>query len=122
VQAGLRVLSRAESEDAAGLAGRAVLLLPVDCPMPGAEVVAALLARARQADSTGWAVIRPRHGGRHGHPLLLSADFAERVLTAPDADQRLDRWIASLPPGEALAVEVHPDAVLANFNFDGIRR
>lgn len=98
---------------------RAVLVLPVDCPMPAREVAAQLLAAAMVAGPEGWQVARPRYKDRHGHPLLLSPAFAEGLLKQEAATARLDQLIRALPRAESISVPVADAAVLANFNRDG---
>lgn len=112
VQAGLRAL--------AGVEPAPTLVLPVDCPMPGASVSAALLTAAQDAEPGGWRVIRPRYEGRHGHPLLLAQEFTAALLTKDGSRYRLDRLIAGLPRGQALSIDVADAAILANFNRDGL--
>jgi molybdenum cofactor cytidylyltransferase len=48
---------------------RAVLVAPVDTPLVSADTVAAILAAF---DATLAPVVRPVHGGRHGHPVLFA--------------------------------------------------
>jgi len=53
----------------------AFLLWPVDVPLPGADVVTALLAaRAKSPDKLAWV---PSHEDRRGHPALFSTKTAE---------------------------------------------
>ncbi len=100
----------------------AVLLLPVDCPMPNPAVAHALWAAAEASPSPQWAVVRPRYGGRHGHPLLLAPRCVARLLEEAPASGRLDRLLQALPEGQALTVDVDSADVLANFNVDGVTR
>jgi len=75
VQAGLRALSAAV---------RAVFVQPVDCPMILPETYLALAAAIGSDD-----VAIPSHGGKHGHPPLVSATLIPRILAAgPDEPLR----------------------------------
>ena len=65
--AGLDAVDRAE------IGG--VMVTPVDAPLVSTETVTTLLA---VFDTTFAPVVRPRHRGRHGHPVIFSrALFAE---------------------------------------------
>ncbi|HZF54793.1 MAG TPA: nucleotidyltransferase family protein [Polyangiaceae bacterium] len=59
------------------------LITPVDTPPARAETVARLLARFDEADAP--LAVRPRSGGRAGHPVLLRAEALEpyRSLAPP---------------------------------------
>jgi molybdopterin-guanine dinucleotide biosynthesis protein A len=101
-----------------------VLVLPVDCPLPGGEVIAALLAAAREVPT--WLVARPclvtAAGPRHGHPLLVAPAWIPALLAADPARDRLDLLVRALSPPRALAVVVAEPGILANFNLDGWSR
>lgn len=110
------------------LPDRDVLLLPIDCPCPRRAVQVLLYADVLTARlrNQPWSVVRPRvivqGEPRHGHPVLLSAAFCAELLALPGQQARLDQQIRGLPPGLRRDVEVHDDAVLANFNADGLSR
>lgn len=99
-----------------------VLMLPVDCPMPAMSVTADLLAAVGQVGTAPWQVARPRHGQRHGHPLLLAPSFCQLLRQQDPNQARLDRLIAAQPAAQALSVPVADAGILANFNGDGLRR
>src|SRR5262245_41073771 len=52
----------------------------VDHPRVGSAVVEKLIARQREAPCDA---IRPRYGGKPGHPVLISASVARKLLGAP---------------------------------------
>jgi molybdenum cofactor cytidylyltransferase len=55
-------------------AADAVVVTPVDTPPASGEVVALLLAKLQ---GTGALAVRPRHGARAGHPVVLRAEALE---------------------------------------------
>jgi molybdenum cofactor cytidylyltransferase len=57
----------------AGLDG--VLVALGDMPGPWDRIVPALVAALRAAPDPPWAVVRPVHAGREGHPVLWGAGF-----------------------------------------------
>ncbi len=80
VRAGLRAWIRASGRDAQG-----VFLLPIDTPVPRAEVWDALRTAACAANAPA----APCQGDLTGHPLFLPANWVDRVLAA-DPAARLD--------------------------------
>ncbi len=93
----------------------ALLLFPVDHPLVGAPVVAALLAAFR-ADPAAEAVL-PVHGGRRGHPVLLAARLFPEIAALGD-DEPLHS-VVRRPGRRAVAVPVEGDAVLRNLDRPG---
>lgn len=99
-----------------------VALLPVDCPMPAAAVLAALARAGAAASVAGhpWACARPvvmtANGPRFGHPLLIAPPAAAELATADPATTRLDHWLAALPAAMRLDVPVVDLGILANHN------
>jgi CTP:molybdopterin cytidylyltransferase MocA len=93
---------------------RGVFVQPVDVPPPQPSTYRALAA----ALGDGADVSRPRHGGKHGHPVLLSRVFASRLLGEDrhGSEARLDRQIRALPAERVASVEVDDEAVLGNWN------
>jgi CTP:molybdopterin cytidylyltransferase MocA len=93
---------------------RGVFVQPVDVPSPRPTTYQALAL----ALVDGVDVSRPRHGGKHGHPVLLSHAFASRLLGIDPrgSEARLDRQIRALPSERLASVEVDDAAVLANWN------
>ena len=78
--------------------------LPIDTPVPSAEVLAMLLEKLQP----GICAVEPRLGTAGGHPVLLSREFMEHILTLDVSDpaSRLDhqlqlarerREVASVP-------------------------
>lgn len=104
IQCGLRALGAEEPP--------AAFVLPVDVPAASAEVWRALAA-ALLGDSSVHAAV-PVHGGRGGHPVLLSSPLAARLLSLPPGD-RLDHALGR--PGVAVArVPVADPRVRLNLN------
>ena len=87
---------------------RNVLLFPVDHPLVEADVVRALLA-APTAE-----VVVPVHGGRRGHPILLSAALLPEIAALGD-DEPL-RNVVHAPGRNVVEVPVDSDAVLRNID------
>jgi molybdenum cofactor cytidylyltransferase len=71
VLAGLRAVDRP------GVAG--LLLTLVDVPLVSVATVRAVLARYRE---TGAPIVRPVHGARHGHPVLIDRRLFDAVRRA----------------------------------------
>ncbi|RMG17737.1 MAG: nucleotidyltransferase family protein [Planctomycetota bacterium] len=90
-----------------------VLLWPVDCPLPGAEVVRTLLAAAAAAPEALGCV--PSHGGRRGHPLLL-APAAVRRLAALGPNQSARTLVRALHAEGRLVHVPAGSEVLANID------
>ena len=85
------------------------LVHPCDIPGAGPEVYRTLLA-ARQPQ--GDEVVRPVHGGRGGHPVLLPATLIPEILTAP-ADATLRDLLAGRP-----RIDVPVETDLVHVDFD----
>jgi len=108
IQAGIRALL--DRRDGA-------YILPVDVPMPAADVFNALEgARAKAAGSVDVQI--PTHGERGGHPVWLSEEILDHILTVRPSSRlaRLDRQISLLPPDRVQRVAVGDPGVLFNFN------
>lgn len=88
-----------------------MVLFPVDHPLVEAEVVRALLA-APPAD-----VVVPVHGGRRGHPILLSSLLFPEIA-ALDDDEPL-RGIVHRPGRTVVEVPVDSDSVHRNLDRPG---
>lgn len=107
---------------------RSALVLPVDCPCPPRAVAVALVAAglAARLRATRWLAARPvvRTAAdlppRAGHPVLLAPAFCAQLAVANPETARLDHLLAALAAAERLDVEVATDAILANFNRDGL--
>lgn len=85
---------------------RGIFILPVDVPVPGAGVWAALRQRGQ--------VCVPTHGPCRGHPLWMDWSFVEAALLPRIADpvSRLDE----LTRAACVAVETGDESVLLNLN------
>ncbi len=94
--------------------GGAAFVLPVDVPVLDPSLFVAL-AHALQP---GLAAVVPRHGGRGGHPVLVTAAFAAELLAlsveAPEA--RLDHALRRLPPAALGSLAVASPSTLVNLN------
>lgn len=78
VLAGLRLADRP------GVPG--VLVIPVDMPLVAPATVARLLERFRAGTAP---VVRPVHGGRHGHPVIFNRSVFDELRRAdPSAGAR----------------------------------
>jgi CTP:molybdopterin cytidylyltransferase MocA len=91
-----------------------VLLWPVDCCLPGRDVIQALqAARAAHPQALAWI---PSCAQRRGHPALLSPVAAARIAAlGPDESAR--RVIHALADeGSLFHVDVHDPSVLMNMN------
>ena len=97
-------------------AERAVFVLPVDVPAAQVSTWAALAQVF--LGTTGLAAAVPCVGGRGGHPVLLSADFAHYLcgLDLAAADARLDVQLRALSTDRIARVEVADPLVLENLN------
>ena len=84
----------------------AVVVLPVDHPIVAPATVAALA-------SSGADAAVPSHGGKHGHPVLLSRRVAERVASGALAGPTLREVLHAVG---ARTVEVADAGVIANCN------
>ena len=58
---------------------RALVVMPVDAPLVKPQTIAELLAAF---DATLAPVVRPCHGGRHGHPVLFSRAVFDELRRA----------------------------------------
>ena len=98
-----------------------LVILPVDCPYPGHDVLRALLSATHRYP--GAQVLRPQApNGRRGHPIVLRGQLIETVAAADPRTARLDHMIKALPDAARRDVPVAHERVLANFNRDGISR
>ncbi len=88
---------------------RALLIFPVDLPLVRASTLRALVA-AQHPD----ACARPLHDGQHGHPILLGAALAARIL-ALGPETPLRDALATLR-ATFLDVPVDDAATLQNVN------
>ena len=105
--------------DHAGRVGAgAVMVLPVDIPLVRSGTVAALLAAFAAA---GTPIVRPRHGDRHGHPVLFAAALFPE-LRATDLSVGA-RAVLRRDPARVLELDVDDSGVLRDFDHpDDYRR
>lgn len=92
----------------------AVLLWPVDVCLPGVAAVELLLAARRRApEAAAWI---PCHGGRRGHPVLLTRAAADGFAAlGPDEPARtVIRRLAAA--GQVVHVDAPNDSVLLDMN------
>jgi CTP:molybdopterin cytidylyltransferase MocA len=61
---------------------RAILIVPVDVPLVASSTVSAVLAAYRE---TGAPIVRPAHGGRHGHPVTFDRAVFDDLRRADPA-------------------------------------
>ncbi len=103
LQAGLRVLLRADDWDA-------VVIQPEGAPPPHPAVVLALLTRLAEGDA---GAVRPAHRGRAGFPLVVARQAAEALLEVDARRTKLPALLAALQDAGALvALEVYTPEVL----------
>ena len=85
----------------------ALMVLPVDMPYVRVSTVAALLSAWERG---GFAIVRPEHRGRHGHPVLFSSSLFDELLQAdPGAGARA---VVRADPARVLDVEVDDPGVI----------
>jgi len=87
----------------------AAFVHPADIPGPGPAVYRALVA---ELDAHRSAVLRPVHGGRPGHPVLLGAETVAAVRAAR-SDSTLREVLAERPRRD---VAVDDELVLVDFD------
>jgi molybdenum cofactor cytidylyltransferase len=89
----------------------AVLVTPVDVPLVRAATVARLL---RAFDEGRQPIVRPSHGGRHGHPVIFGrAVFDELRRADPSVGARV---VVRADPARVLDVEVEDAGVLVDID------
>ena len=93
----------------------ALALLPLDVPVPHASVWTKLSV-AFKAEAVS--AVLPELNQKGGHPVLLSREFARRLLDYPleREDARLDHQLRALSPVEILRIPVKDPEVLLNLN------
>jgi molybdenum cofactor cytidylyltransferase len=62
---------------------RGVMMLPVDAPLVTPATIAALVTAF---DETGAPIVRPRHQGRHGHPVIFSSAVFDDLRASNPAE------------------------------------
>lgn len=95
-------------EAAEAVGARGVLVSPVDLPLVSAAVVRRVLAETHRR----FAIVRPTHGGRSGHPV-----YFDRVIFTElrQADPTLGaRSVVRADPSRVLDVEVDDAGILTD--------
>jgi molybdenum cofactor cytidylyltransferase len=88
----------------------AVLVTPVDAPLVRPDTVAALF----RAFAGGAAIVRPAHGGRHGHPVIFGrAVFDELRRADPSVGAKA---VVRADPARVRNVDVDDPGVLADID------
>lgn len=86
-------------------------VLPIDTACPECSVFATLAA----AMGPGVEAATPSFRGRGGHPVLLAAPLASRIVAA-SPDGRLDHVLRGLPAGRRVRVPVRDPRVLTDLD------
>jgi molybdenum cofactor cytidylyltransferase len=90
---------------------RALMVVPVDAPMVTSDTVAALIATFR---ATGAPIVRARHRGWNGHPVIFSrAMFDELRRADPEAGARA---VVRAHQGALINVDVDDPGVLGDID------
>lgn len=95
---------------------RGIFVTPVDCPPVAQEVfhrLVTVLAHHDASHASPVAAVIPTHGGKRGHPVLMSLALARQVLEAPSTStlaQELER------APRVLTLEVPFPEILVNLN------
>lgn len=87
----------------------AVMVMPVDCPQVRPETIAAMLTALA---SGRWAILRAVHQGRHGHPVVFSADLFNELCRADPAVGA--RAVVHADPARLRDLEVDDPGVLGD--------
>jgi len=86
-----------------------IFILPLDCPVPSAQVWTSLKSNLLNHDA-----IKPQHNLKGGHPLLLSKKVIDKILDLEDTS-RLDHALHSL---DVFRLETDDLRVCLNLNTD----
>jgi molybdenum cofactor cytidylyltransferase len=95
----------------AGRPHHAVLVVPGDQVGLATELVNLVIEAGRQSEK---GIVVPTHGGRRGHPLLVSSDYREQVLHQYDNVGL--RGLLWDHPEDVLEVEVASPGVLSDMD------
>lgn len=88
----------------------AVLIYPVDHPLVEKSVVTRIVREFRRRKST-QEIVMPRHRGRYGHPVILSAALRNELSSAATA-----REVVYRVPGRICPVDVGTSAIYQDFD------
>lgn len=86
----------------------------VDMPIRDPELFSAIESCIPEAERDGAYAVVPTHGGRRGHPVLLSPGARTKLLALDPAQDRLDAWLRER---KVLTVETPHACVLENCNL-----
>jgi molybdenum cofactor cytidylyltransferase len=90
----------------------AILVALGDQPAMTAELVNTMVEAFRTGRQP---IVVPVHGGRRGHPLLVSADYRPEILT--QYDQQGLRGLLDAHPDDLFELEVSTAAVLSDIDY-----
>jgi len=90
---------------------RGLMMVPVDAPLVTPATIAALLAAF---DATGAPIVRPRHQGRHGHPVVFSSAVFDELRRANPGEGA--KAILRAHATEIVNVDVDDPGVLADLD------
>ncbi|MBM4317420.1 MAG: nucleotidyltransferase family protein [Deltaproteobacteria bacterium] len=93
--------------------GESVFILPVDAPAPKKEI----WFKLENNSTSAWVVV-PKYQDKGGHPVWLSPQFGEQLLskTIPTNEHRLDIQIRNLKPSQYKSIEVGDPSVLVDLD------
>ena len=87
------------------------MMAPVDAPLVTPATIAALVAAF---DATAAAIVRPRHQGRHGHPVIFSSAVFDELRRANPAEGA--KTVLRAHAVEIVDVDVEDPGVLADLD------
>jgi molybdenum cofactor cytidylyltransferase len=91
----------------------AILVALVDQPMVGPEVINPLISAYRDHDQK---IALPTYQGKHGHPIIVSADYMDEMLNIADDSSEGLRTLIEAHRDEILEVPVDRPAVLEDID------
>lgn len=80
---------------------RSAAFIALDRPAPPARTWQELTAALKD----GVRMVYPVRNGADGHPVMLSRQFAEQIVSANPENMRMNRLRNELPPGTCLTIE-----------------
>jgi molybdenum cofactor cytidylyltransferase len=91
-----------------------VMFTPVDCPPLAPSSLTLLQEAFERALTRGLWAVAPEHGGRHGHPLLISRELIDAFINAPVSSNA--REILRARPDRIEYIPVSDDLTLSGMN------
>ena len=88
-----------------------VMMVPVDAPLVTSATIATLMAAF---DTTGGPIVRPRHQGRHGHPVIFSRAVFDDLRRANPREGA--KAVLRAHAGGIVDVDVDDPGVLADID------